>query len=462
MTSIRTRLLIWLLSAVFLGAIIGAGITYQNVLRELESQFDYQLRQMALSLRDQGVVSPEEAGAIADEQMDFLVQVRSSDGTRIYVSRPLGDFPQQAVMGFSNVDVAGTSWRVFSVAARDRVVQVAQPIEVRRELAAQAALRAVIPIFGIAPLLAAIIWWSVGISLVPLRRIATEVKERGVNSLEPLSDLDAPVEVAPLIDSINALLLRLETSFSAQRNFVADAAHELRSPLTALKLQLELLKNAQTEEARRIAQDALAERIERATRLVEQLLTLARNEPGATDVAHELLDAAEATRLGVSDVVPLAADRNIELSLDAAVPVPVIGDAAALRILVRNLVNNAVRYSPRGGRVDISLQFCAGSSVLFVDDAGPGIPVEDRERIFDRFVRRHVDDDGADAGSGLGLAIVKSIANSHRATVVLGDSPLGGLQVAVTFPPVPTKQGVHDRAAKAVPSQQDAAVAGQS
>jgi len=433
--SIRKRLLLWLLSAVVLGALLGAAITYRNVERELESQFDYQLRQMALSLRDQGFVSPEEASAIAAEQMDFIVQIWSADGTRIYASRAPADFPPQAILGFSNVDAAGTTWRAFTVAARDRVIQVAQPIDIRRDLAVQAALRVVVPMIGIAPLLTAVIWWSVGMSLVPLGRIATEVKGRGADAFEPLAAQDAPVEVAPLIASINALLERLRKAFSAQRAFVADAAHELRSPLTALKLQLGLLRNAKTEESRKAAEDALAQRIERASRLVEQLLTLARNEPGATDVPHALLDVAEATRLGVSDSVPLAVDRKIELSLEAPVPVPVIGDAAALRILVRNLVNNAVLYTPSGGRAAVSLQSVGGATVLVVDDSGPGIPLEDRERVFDRFFRRHMDESDADTGSGLGLAIVKTIAENHRAVIVLGTSPLGGLQVRVQFPP---------------------------
>lgn len=438
MKSIRTRLLVWLLSAVALGALLGAAVTYHNMLHELETQFDYQLRQMALSLRDQGFVSPEDAAAIADEQMDFIVQIWSMDGVRIYASRTPVGFPPRAILGFSDLYAAGTTWRAFGVAARDRVIQVAQPVDVRRDLAAQAALRSVVPMFGIAPLLAAIIWWTVGVSLAPLRRVATEVKGRNANALEPLVVSESPVEIAPLVNAINALLERLRASFSTQRAFVADAAHELRSPLTALKLQLGLLDRATNEEARRAASAALSKGIDRATRLVEQLLTLARNEPGAVDLTHELIDIAEITRLAVADVVALAQERNIEISLRAPVPIPVKGNSAALRILVRNLADNAVRYTPRGGRVDISLQTASDGTALAIDDSGPGIPAAERERVFDRFYRRHLGEESdADTGSGLGMAIVSTIAEQHHAIVALLDSPMGGLRVRVLFPPVP-------------------------
>lgn len=436
MRSIRTRLLAWLLSAVLLGALLEGAVTYRNVLHELEGQFDYQLRQMALSLRDQGFVSPEDAAAIADEQMDFVVQIWSIDGVRIYSSRSPTRFPPQAVLGFSELDAGGAAWRVFSVAARDRVIQVGQPISVRQDLAARAALRSVAPVFGIAPLLAGLIWWTVGLSLAPLQRAAAEVQKRDVDALEPLADTGPPVEIAPLMNAINDLMGRLRASFLAQRAFVADAAHELRSPLTALKLQLGLLDRATSEEARSAARQALSEGIDRAVRLVEQLLTLARNEPGAADATQVAVDMAETTRLAVADVVALAGERNVELSLNAAEPIAVRGNAASLRILVRNLADNAVRYTPRGGQVELDLRTQDGAPTLLVDDSGPGIPAAERERVFNRFYRHNLGEDpDGDRGSGLGLAIVRTIADQHRASVSLLDSPLGGLRVQVRFAP---------------------------
>lgn len=440
--SIRSRLLAWLLSAVTAGALLGAAVTYRNISTELQGQFDYQLRQMALSLRDQGVVSPEDAAAIADEQLDFVVQIWTMDGVRIYSSRRTTGFPPQAVLGFSQFSAGGTTWRVFSVAARDRVIQVAQPVEVRRALAAEAALRSVLPMLLAAPLLAALVWWTVGASLAPLRRVVTEVTTRDVGALEPLAYADAPAEIAPLMAAINALLERLRGSFTAQRAFVADAAHELRSPLTALKLQLGLLDRAPDEAARRSALDALGAGIDRATRLVEQLLTLARNEHGVPEPERAVFDLAEAVRLAVSDVLALAEARTIEVSLDAPGSVPIVGSAASVRILVRNLADNAVRYTPAGGRVQLAVHPTGEHATLTVDDSGPGIAPEERVRVFDRFYRRSQEGDAwAQSGSGLGLAIVRTVADQHQAQVQLLASPLGGLRVQVRFPQAVTANG---------------------
>jgi two-component system OmpR family sensor kinase/two-component system sensor histidine kinase QseC len=431
--SIRTRLLAWLLSAVFLGALLGATATYLNVREELEAQFDYQLRQMALSLRDQGYVSPEDAAAIADERRDFVVQIWTMDGLRIYASSAAAGFPARATLGFSDVDAAGTAWRVFSVAARDRVIQVGQPIEVRRDLAARAALRSVLPILALAPLLAALAWWTVGASLAPLRRVVEEVRRRDSRALEPLAAHGTPQEIAPLTSAIDALLASLRSALAAQRAFVADAAHELRSPLTALRLQLGLLERAPDETARRAALQALSAGIERASRLVQQLLTLARSDPDGAPAASAPVDLAETARLAAADVVELAAARGTELSLRAPTAVNVRADAAALRILVRNLADNAVRYTPPGGRVELGVRAQGGSAELTCDDSGPGIPAAERERVFDRFYRRAAASEEESGGSGLGLAIVRAIAERHGARVTLEDSPIGGLRVRVVM-----------------------------
>jgi two-component system OmpR family sensor kinase/two-component system sensor histidine kinase QseC len=243
--------------------------------------------------------------------------------------------------------------------------------------------------------------------------------------------------VSPLVDSINALLERLRSAFDAQRAFVSDAAHELRSPLTALKLQLQLLQRSGDAASREAALSALSAGIERATRLVSQLLTLARAEPGGPQEALVPTDLAEAARQAVADVVPLADAKAIHLTLVAQASCTVEGDATALRILVRNLVDNAVRYTPGGGRVELTLADQPGQILLAVDDSGRGIPASDRERVFDRFYRRadHSEAGSEDTGSGLGLAIVRSIAQRHVASVQMTDSVLGGLRVEVRFAP---------------------------
>ena len=435
MKSIRARLLVSLLLVVALSAAVAAAITYANVLRETESLFDYQLRQMALSLRDQGFIAPDEAAALANDDFDFVVQIWTADGTRIYASHPGLALPPRAVLGFAEVNLGDGTWRIFSTATRDRVIQVAQPLAIRRDLAAQAALRAVAPLLGLAPILAVAIGWSVGASLRPVRLLAAEVKSRDADALDPVAASDLPAEVSPLVESINALLARLRSAFDAQRAFVSDAAHELRSPLTALKLQLQLLQRSADAASHDAAIEALSAGIERATRLVSQLLTLARAEPGGPQEPLAPTDLTEAARQAVADLVPLADSKSVHLTMEAKDGSSVEGDANALRILVRNLVDNAVRYTPGGGRVELTIANQPGQIVLAVDDSGNGIPASERERVFDRFYRRVKTEEAGreDTGSGLGLAIVRSIAQRHAASVQLTDSNLGGLRVAVQF-----------------------------
>jgi signal transduction histidine kinase len=449
-TSIRTRLLVSLLSIVVLSAAVGAAVTYFNVLRQTESLFDYQLRQMALSLRDQGFIPPDEAAALANDDFDFVVQIWTADGTRIYASHPGQALPPRAVLGFADVQLGEGTWRIFSTATGDRVIQVAQPLAIRRQLAAQAALRGVFPILALAPILAIAIGWSVGASLRPVRRLAAEVKRRDADALEPVAESGLPSEVRPLVESINALLGRLHRAFDAQRAFVSDAAHELRSPLTALKLQLQLLQRSTDASSRAEATSALSAGIERATRLVSQLLTLARAEPGSPQEPLVPTDLAEAARRAVADVVPLADAKSIRLALDTQGDGIVEGDAAALRILVRNLVDNAVRYTPAAGRVDLTVTDDREHVVLTVDDSGPGIPASERERVFGRFYRGGGDgvDGNQETGSGLGLAIVRSIAQRHGASLQMAESTLGGLRVAVQF--VQSRRGAVTSRAEAV------------
>jgi signal transduction histidine kinase len=430
-SSIRTRLLLSLLAMLAVAALVMGGVTYRRVLAETEALFDYQLRQMALSLRDQGEIAPDQAGALADEDLDFVVQIWTVDGRSIYATRVHSELPARALLGFADVAAGGRTWRTFSVATRERVIQVAQPQQVRRQLAADAALRSVAPLLLLAPLMLLLAGWLVTRTLAPLRRVAAELRRRDEQSLSALAAEDLPDEVAPLVGSLNALLARLSSALDGQRAFVADAAHELRSPLTALKLQLELLRRAPDEPARSEATRALAGGIERATRLVEQLLALARSEPGAP-VAMEPVDLAALVGEVVADVMPFATARGSALVLHAVAPVTLRGERAALAVLVRNLADNAVRYAPPGARIELRVAREAGRPTLQVDDSGPGIPAAERERVFDRFYRRA---SGDESGSGLGLAIVRSVAQRHGAELRLGDSPLGGLQVRLRFPP---------------------------
>ncbi|MDC8771901.1 sensor histidine kinase [Roseateles albus] len=434
LNSMRARLLLSLLALLAAAALVMGASSYRTVLAETEALFDYQLRQMALALRDQGEIAPSQARTLGDEQLDFVVQIWTADGRSIYASREHANLPARALLGLAEINVAGQRWRTFSVATPGRVIQVAQPVQIRQKLAAAAALRSVLPLLWLAPLLALLGWWLSALTVAPLRAVAAEVSQRDAQALAALPTAGLPDDVAPLVKALNALLQRLGSSLDQQRAFVADAAHELRSPLTALKLQAQLLQRAPTEADRAAAMAALTAGIERAARLVEQLLALARAEPGGPALVLQTLDLSELVRGVMADCLPLALARGTELSLQAEAPVQVQAEPAALAMLVRNLLDNALRHGKAGGQVELSVTNTEGRATLWVDDDGPGIPPQDRERVFDRFYRRNPGGAGQSTiGSGLGLAIARNLAEQHGASISLGDSPLGGLRVSLTF-----------------------------
>ncbi len=441
LNSIRARLLIASTILVGLISLLAAGVAYRRVFNETSVLFDYQLRQMALSLRGQIPLGPRIEVPPDQRDTDFVIQIWDVFGARVYLSRPGLPMINQAVIGYADLSFRGDEWRAYGLQTGDGVIQIAQPLRVREALARAAALRVALPLGLLLPIMIVCMTWIVRSGLRPLRFVTAEVQSRDASSLAPLYLAKLPLEIEPLVAELNRLLSRLDAAFAVQRDFVADAAHELRSPLTSLRLQLQLLDRAPDERARREARDILGAAVERAIHLVEQLLTLARSDPQAPGPALGLQELESVAALALSDCHPLALERNIDLSLQAAQRHNVRGDAEALRILVRNLVDNAVRYTPAGGTVRVSCRRGPnGGVVLEVADSGPGIPAADRERAFDRFYRLSAQE----TGSGLGLAIVKAIAQRHGASVTLEsgtadaaepESALQGLHARVHFPP---------------------------
>jgi len=437
MNSVRARLLIWLLGGVLFVGAVGGWFVYRNALAEADVFFDYHLRQTALLLSDQPVeylLTPDIPQASAD--YDFVVQVWTLDGVRVYLSRPHAVLPAITTLGFSTASTSEGRWRMFGVQAPTKVIQVAQPMRVRERQAVELALRTLTPFVLLMPMLVLFIWFAVGHSLEPLRRLTSLVQSRKVTALDPLPAGNLPGEVQPLVGALNELLRQLGAALERERGFLADAAHELRTPLTALHLQMGTLARATNEAEQADAMEKLSAGVQRAIRLVEQLLSLARQEPRA-DVARRRLRFDDLARDVVAEMVPLADARKIDLGISASQPAYVLGDPEALRTLVRNLVDNAVRYTPIGGRIDVSVQDAdapgtSHGAVLRVVDTGPGIPPDERKRVFDRFYRTP---GTSPPGSGLGMAIVKTIADAHGAAITLDTDPnTHGLSVTVSFP----------------------------
>jgi signal transduction histidine kinase len=328
------------------------------------------------------------------------------------------------------VQTSDGPWRVYSAQQGNTVVQVAQPLSARRAVAAGTALRTVAPLLLLLPFVGGLLWITVTQGLSPVRRIAREVEARDVAALGPISDAGLPEEIQPLTHALNDLLQRLGTAMGAQRAFIADAAHELRTPLTALKLQIQLARRAVTEEERKAAFAELEQGFERAMHLVQQLLTLARQEPGTSTHMHSEIDLAALARNVVAALASMAHEKHIELGLPHADAARVTGDADGLRVMLENIVENAIRYTPGGGAVDVSLRMAGKRAVLCVQDNGPGIPAAELERVFDRFYRVP---GTVPQGSGLGLAIVREIADAHGARISLTNTE-PGLRVEIVFP----------------------------
>jgi len=433
--SLRGRLLWYLLAAITIAAVAQASIAYRTALQDADQIFDYHMQQMALSLRSRVPLTSTEVADSVETPVsgsdEMVVQVWSPDGVQVFKSASHARLPQRAVLGFSNVRANGTTYRIFSIQTDNQTVQVAQDLAVRRSMASNLAFRTLGPIAVMMPILMLVVWWVVSGSLDPVSRVRRQVASRQADDLSPVSESGLPDEVRPLVQELNLLFGRVRTAFDAQQNFVADAAHELRTPLAALKLQVQSLERADCDEARRVAVGRLGAGIERATRLVEQLLVLARQE--ANEAPRQAVDMAGVARRAVADLIGVAQAKGIDLGLQRADDgAEVQGQPDALMILLRNLVDNAIKYTPGGGTVDVSVQAGAGQVVVTVEDSGPGIPPAERERVFDRFYRVP----GSDAaGSGLGLAIIKSIAERHGASLTLGESAhLKGLEAKVTFP----------------------------
>jgi two-component system OmpR family sensor kinase len=431
-TSIRQRLLLGLLVGLSLVLGIAGYATYRQARAEVNTLFDYQLQQAALALRRQNLLALAIGGEAGEGEGDLLVQIWDRGGGLLYVSRQDWELPFATQPGFADLLWRDQRWRLFALSAGDRIVQVAQPARVRLRMSADIALRNLAPFLLLLPGMALVIWFGVGAGLRPLHRVAADIQQRRPEALEPVAVERLPAEITPLVQALNDLLARLAHTLDAQRQFVADAAHELRTPLTAVRLQAEMAQRATNLEEQARNLDQLRAGLLRASHLVEQLLAMARLDAAPDAGSVEAVDLLEVARRVVTEFAPIADDRHLDLGLLPSDAVLVAGDPGELRTLLGNLVDNALRYTPAGGQVDVQVQRAGDKAVLTVSDTGPGIPATERARVFDRFYR------GADAvapGSGLGLAIVQRVADRSRATVRLEDAEPGrGLRVIVRWP----------------------------
>ncbi|GGC65881.1 ATP-binding protein [Undibacterium terreum] len=429
--TIRQQLLMGLLWSMVL-AIGAAGITtYLKMRHETNELFDYQLKQIVRSFPDNMTLQKSET-VDTHPGKKIVVQVWNSERDMVFTSNPNKNLPRYESRGYFDVDANGGRWRVYSEENHRQIVQVGQLIRDREKIEFSLALRSQIPFFSLIPVLGVLIWLVVGKSLQPLSRLKSSLDERSAESLAEMDTEGYPPEVKPIVLAINELFSRLDRAMQSQKMFVADAAHELRTPLTALKLQLQLVEKAESDAERNASVRKLHDRLNRAIHLVQQLLTLARQGAISGYVGYENIRLQDLAKQVVSDFAFLAEEKNIDIGVDAPEQdVLITGNRESLRIMLGNIVDNAIRYTPAGGKVDVTVSKHPDGAGLSVADSGCGVPAEDRQRVFDRFYRR---EGTRESGSGLGLAIVRDVLDQHKASFSLGDTPWGqGLVFDIRF-----------------------------
>lgn len=313
-------------------------------------------------------------------------------------------------------------------------VQVAEKTRLRDDFARQIMLRMMLPQAVLVILAAMAVWLGVGLGLRALTSVRSEIENRSHVDLSPIRDNNTPYEVRPLVQAMNDLLSRLSAALAAQQRFIADAAHQLRTPVAALKTQTELAVRQVRDGDAQATLQQLHTAADHAARLVNQLLTLARAEPGShRSVMRERINLAALARETAGEWVPRALTRGIDLGFDdASADTDISADPFLVRELINNLIDNALNYTPSGGRVTVRVMRDAGLATLEVDDDGCGIPEDERERVFERFYRST---GGSPEGCGLGLAIVREIAQGHGASSTIRSGANDrGTRVIIAFP----------------------------
>lgn len=431
--SLRKQLL-WWLAPLYVGcAIIAAIVGYLSFGWATDYFMDNQLRTFAQSHATIGEIrrAPPELSREQIRKGGFILQMWDRDGRLLATSAPNLHLPLQSADGFHDFTLHDLNWRAYTLSAPERTVQVVQCVNFRAMVIREHVLGVSLPVLLLIPLSIAILWCGVRMSLRGVERVVRAAELQDERNLCDLPFEHAPCEIQPLVTSVNKLLARLRDAFGSQRRFVQDAAHELRTPITAMSLQLENLKSRVTDPAAMAQVEQLEAGLARTRRLVEQLLRLARQESRVAEAPVNLaLD--ELLKETVASLLPIADRRRIDLGLTASVGASVLANREELRSVFHNFIDNALRYTPEGGVVDVALHNDAGVVTVEVIDSGPGIPPELLPRVCDRFFRI----EGSEAqGSGLGLAIAKHAAERNGVALELFNrSDASGLVARVRFP----------------------------
>jgi two-component system OmpR family sensor kinase len=435
MKSLKAQLTAWLIGLFTVIALLAGGIAYDQSRKDSNEFLDRQMQTVASSIDEGSLFKSMQAqfhnAPGAGRNMELVMQVWLAKEKQTNTSRPGFDLPPQHHTGFSETVWKGEQWRSYTMVYPDRTVQVSQANSVRLRIAGKAALESLLPVAGLIPLTWLIITLLVNRLFKPLDAMAEAISRRDAATCEPLPAGNLPLEIIPFVDAMNGLLSRLQQTLQFQRQFVADAAHELRTPLMAVQLQIDGVAGtppAEIDFESRIA--SLRSGVERATHLVNQLLKMARYESRPTST-RDTVDLSDLLKSCLAELIPLAEQRDIDLGLVHDAPVKLTSNVDDLRVLFTNLIDNAIRYTPQGGRVDVGLSIVNDRAMVSIQDTGPGIPEPLLTKVYERFFRvdRHQVE-----GSGIGLAIAKAIAHRESARLVLANrTDTIGLLATVQF-----------------------------
>lgn len=442
--SLQGRLLCLVLAAITGVWLVCAMLVWFDVRHELDELLDSHLAQAAaLLVVQQGQALESEADG-EEQSIDAPILHRYAPKVAFQVFHegrltlrsanaplhPMSASERRHENGFQTVQIDGMRWRVFTAhgAEKDVQVYVGEQTESRASIVLAMLRTAFWPALAALPLLALMIWWAVHWAVAPMRRLGVTLAARAPQALHPVEIDTASAEMKPLIHALNGLFERIGSLLEVERRFTADAAHELRTPIAAIRAQAQVARGADDPARRTRALDNTLAGCDRATRLVEQLLTLSRLESVAAPRMPEL-DLASLTKRVLADLAPKAIDKQQVLEFEAAGCYPMRGEETLLSVLVRNLVDNALRYTPVGGRVTVRMTREHGHIGLIVEDSGPGLSEADLARLGERFFRVP---GSMESGSGLGWSIVRRIAMVHSlALEVERSAELGGLLVRV-------------------------------
>lgn len=437
--SLRRRLLGLLLGGLAATWLATMVLSYIDAHHEIDQLFDAQLAQAAHTLllltRHHEGQDIEELGALTHKyQQRLRFQIWRADGKLLLRSNNAPELPLTAAEGFSETHGPQGHWRFFSQwnDQHSLQVQVSENHLLRDTLVSHITGRLLLPaLFGL-PLIGLWVWLATRHGFAPLEIIARQIASRDPQQLQAVQPASAPAEIRSLLDALNDLFRRVEKALDGERRFTADAAHELRTPLAALQAQLQVALRARDSDERDRSLQQLQSGLTRAAHLVDQMLLLARLDPESGLPDPQPVDLAGLAETVCADLGPQILARHIDFDLTATPGCLVTGQAEWLGVLIRNLVDNAVRYTPEGGRIRVELVASKAGCRLSVIDSGPGIPAAEREAVLRRFHRLH---QGIQPGSGLGLAIVARIAELHGADFELDTLPMTkGLNVGVQFP----------------------------